>query len=90
MREGRNLRQSIAPGGDVFRSGDMGNLRAAVKKVAILAEQAREEVGVHKIEAMHDHIYIAFKGIVKTPPVPAPASHEEKPELNTDDMWDCE
>ena len=89
MREGQNLRQSIAPGGDVFRLGDMGTLRAAVEKVTILAERASEEVGLCNTEAMHDHIYIAFKGIVQTPPVPTPASHE-KPELDTEDIWDCE
>jgi hypothetical protein len=88
MREAQALRRRIAPGGEVFRSGHINVLRNCVQDVEDLARQAKAQLPFRDIEALDNHIEIAVKGIVRTHSVPAPASCEEKPELNTEDVWE--
>lgn len=88
MKGAQALRRKIAPGGEVFRSGRINKLRDAVQEVVDLSSQAKAQLSFRDIEALDNHIDIACKGIIQTPPVPTPVSPEKKPELNTEDVWD--
>lgn len=83
------LRARLDPKREVFRSGNIDNLRSAIREISSLAEQARDLIKSQDTQKLDADLVLVIRGILTEPiTYTLPAASKTRPSLRVEDDYD--